>query len=91
VSQNIPTALRRIERPEKKGAQFHQDLAEYRTLGGQQFDAGRLAGTVNEPGPSSAARPTQQDDDTHYFSSYCETVLNTTIDEPHRREKTSTP
>jgi protein arginine N-methyltransferase 3 len=69
---DLPTALRRIELLEKKLAQSHKDMAEYRALVGQQFDAGRLAEIVNEPGPSSAAGPTQRDDDTHYFSSYCE-------------------
>jgi hypothetical protein len=69
-------------------------MAECRALVGQQFDARRLAETVNEPGPSSAAGPTQRDDDIHYFSSYCENGAQYhythCIDEPHRCEKTST-
>jgi protein arginine N-methyltransferase 3 len=68
---DLPTALRRIELLERKIAQSHQDMAEYRALVGQQFDVGHLAEIVNEAGPSSAG-PTQRDDDTHYFSSYCE-------------------
>jgi protein arginine N-methyltransferase 3 len=45
-------------------------MAEYRSLVGQQFDAGRFAEIINEPGPSSV-EPLPRDDDTH-FSSYCE-------------------
>jgi hypothetical protein len=47
-------------------------MAEYRVLVGQRFDAGQSAEIVNEPGPPSAAGPTQRDYDTRYFSSYCE-------------------
>jgi protein arginine N-methyltransferase 3 len=47
------------------------DLPSALRLVGQQFDARRFAEIINEPGPSSAG-PLPRDDDTHYFSSYCE-------------------
>ncbi|KAG1767578.1 S-adenosyl-L-methionine-dependent methyltransferase, partial [Suillus occidentalis] len=54
---------------ERKIAQAHRDMAEYRSLIGQHFDAGRFAEIINEPGPSSV-EPLPRDDDTH-CSSYC--------------------
>jgi protein arginine N-methyltransferase 3 len=68
---DLPIALRRIEHLERKLSQANQDMSEYRAFVGQQFDAGRLAEIVNEPGPSSAGQ-TPRDDDSHYFSSYSE-------------------
>jgi protein arginine N-methyltransferase 3 len=68
---DLPSALRQMQLLERKLAQAHRDMAEYRSLVGQQFDAGRFAEIINEPGPSSAG-PLPRDDDTHYFSSYCE-------------------
>ncbi|KAJ8581839.1 hypothetical protein M405DRAFT_938077 [Rhizopogon salebrosus TDB-379] len=50
------------------------DMAEYRALVGQRFDAGRSAKIVNEPGPPPSAGPTQRDYDTHYFSTIAQTV-----------------
>lgn len=68
---DLPSALRQMQLLERKLAQAHRDMAEYRSLVGQQFDAGRFAEIINEPVPSSAG-PLPRDDDTHYFSSYCE-------------------
>ncbi|KAG2127388.1 S-adenosyl-L-methionine-dependent methyltransferase [Suillus cothurnatus] len=48
---------------------------KYRSLVGQQFDAEHFAEIINEPGPSSAG-PLPRDDDTHYFSSYCENDIH---------------
>jgi protein arginine N-methyltransferase 3 len=68
---DLPSALRQMQLLERKLAQAHRDMAEYRSLVGQQFDAGRFAEIINEPVLSSPG-PLPRDDDTHYFSSYCE-------------------
>jgi hypothetical protein len=71
---DLPTVLCRIELLEMKPAQSHQDMAEYRALVGQRFDAGRSAKIVNEAGSPSSAGPTQRDYDTHYFCTIAKTV-----------------
>lgn len=72
---DLPSALRQMQLLERKLSQAHRDMAEYRSLVGQQFDAGRFAEIISEPGPSSAG-PLPRDDDTHYFSSYCENDIH---------------
>lgn len=72
---DLPSALRQMQLLERKLAQAHRDMAEYRSLVGQQFDAGRFAEIINEPVLSSAG-PLPRDDDTHYFSSYCENDIH---------------
>ncbi|KAG2740413.1 S-adenosyl-L-methionine-dependent methyltransferase [Suillus brevipes Sb2] len=62
-SADLPSALRQMQLLERKLAQAHRDMAEYRSL------------NINEP-VSSSAGPLPRDDDTHYFSSYCENDIH---------------
>jgi protein arginine N-methyltransferase 3 len=68
---DLPSTLWQMQLLERKLAQAHRDMAEYQSLVGQQFDAERFAEIINKLGPSSAGL-LPRDDDTYYFSSYCE-------------------
>ena len=67
VSTDLPSAVRRIRALEKKLADAKQDLADYRTFVGEQFNRSLLTDVTDD---SSSSLTPARDDDSHYFESY---------------------